>query len=546
MKRSRKIALFGALFIPVVAGGFMLQTGNVELRRAQRQGTLLLDQVMSLVSDRFVDTLPANDVYEKAARGLVRELNDPYSELFSPKDLKQFNSRTGGRYGGLGMLIAQDPQTKLINVETVYPNTPAAAGGVREGDKIIKVGENPTNDWTTTNVSDSLTGVPGTKVTVTFARPGITSPITATFTRAIIHIPAVPYSLSMGTAGKVGYIPLQTFNENAAENLASAVKQFQTQGAKGVIIDLRGNPGGILTQSLEIANMFLPQGVQIAAVKGREGPTSVEIAKAQPVAPTIPLVVLTDERSASASEIVAGALQDHDRALVVGQTTFGKGLVQGVYPLDGGYALKLTTGKWFTPSGRTIQRPRKMVNGQFVEVQPDSNETNATKTKRPAYKSDGGRVVYGGGGITPDVIVQDDTLTTAEQQFAKAVAPKSQDFFNTLTDYSMELAKTVSPSFTVQPAWVKEFYDRLEAKGVLSDPKLFVGANRYVTRLLDQRVTHFAFGDSLAKRRDLPYDAPLRKAIDMVEKTGSQRDLFTMAGETLAATKPSVPPTKKP
>ncbi|HEY9229502.1 MAG TPA: S41 family peptidase, partial [Gemmatimonadaceae bacterium] len=407
MKRSRKFALLGALLVPVVAGGFILQT------RAQREGALLLEQVMGLVTERFVDTLPQNEVFEKAARGLVRELNDPYSELFSPKDLKQFNSRTGGRYGGLGMLIAQDPETKLINVETVYPNTPAEAGGVREGDKIVKVGDRPTQGWTTTNVSDSLTGTIGTKVTVTFARPGVPTPITATFTRAEIHIPAVPYTLSMGTSGKLGYIPLQQFNENAAENLASAVQKYQSQGAKGIIIDLRRNPGGILTQSLAIANMFLPQGAQIAAVKGREGPTAVETAKVQPLAPTIPLVVLTDESSASASEIVAGALQDHDRALVVGQTSFGKGLVQSVVPLDGGYALKLTTGKWFTPSGRSIQRPRKFVNGQFVETPPDTNENNVTKTKRPAYKSDGGRVVYGGGGITPDVIVQDDTLTTA-------------------------------------------------------------------------------------------------------------------------------------
>src|SRR5262249_37060784 len=153
--------------------------------------------------------------------------------------------------------------------------------------------------------------------------------------------------------------------------------------------------------------------------------------------------------------------------------------VQGVYSLDGGYALKLTTGKWFTPSGRTIQRPRKFVNGQFVETPVDTNETNATKTKRPAYKSDGGRVVYGGGGITPDVIVQDDTLTAPEQAFTKAVAPKFTDFFGTATDFAMELSKKVAPTFTVQPEWVNEFYTRLQAKGVVTDRKLFDGANRY-------------------------------------------------------------------
>jgi len=533
MQRSRKAALIGALMIPVVAGGFFLQA------REQREGALLLQQVMSLVSDRFVDTLPPADVYEKAAQGLVRQLNDPYSELLTPKDLKQFNSRTNGRYGGLGMSIEDDPRVHLVRVATVYPNTPAEGAGIREGDHIVKIGTVSTQGWTISQVSDSLLGVPGTKVDVTFSRPGVATPISGTFTRREIHIPAVPYTLSLGS--KIGYIPLQQFNENASENIQAAVKRFQAENARGIIIDLRGDPGGILTESLDIANMFLQQGQQLASVKGREGSQENYTAKASPLAPTIPMVILTDERSASASEIVAGALQDHDRALVVGQTTFGKGLVQGVYNLDGGYALKLTTGKWFTPSGRTIQRPRKFVNGQFIEEQPDTTETNASKKTRPAYKSDAGRTVYGGGGITPDVIVQDDTLTSAEQQFTKLIAPKGQDFFTTLADYAVELAKTAQPNFTVQPAWLDEFYTRLQAKGVITDRKTYDAATRYVSRALDQRVAHFAFGDSTAKRRDLAYDAPLRKAIDLLEKGTSQRDLFALAGEPLAAA-----PTRSP
>jgi carboxyl-terminal processing protease len=538
MPRSRKAALIGALLIPVVAGGFFFQA------REQREGALLLQQVMSLVSDRFVDTLPPADVYEKAAQGLVRQLNDPYSELLTPKDLKQFNSKTNGRYGGLGMSIEDDPRLHLVRVATVYPHTPAEEAGIREGDHIVKIGTVSTQGWTITQVSDSLLGVPGTKVEVTFSRPGSAAPISGTFTRREIHIPAVPYTLSLGN--KIGYIPLIQFNENAAENLEAAVKHFQSEGARGLIIDLRGDPGGILTESLEIANMFLQQGQQLASVKGREGAQENYTAKSPPLAPTIPLVILTDERSASASEIVTGALQDHDRALVVGQTTFGKGLVQGVYNLDGGYALKLTTGKWFTPSGRTIQRPRKFVNGQFVEEQPDTAETNSSKKTRPAYKSDAGRTVYGGGGITPDVIIADDTLTAAEQQFTKLVAPKSQDFFTILADYAAELAKTAPPNFTVQPAWVSEFYNRLQAKGVITDRKTYDAANRYVSRALDQQIAHVALGDSAVKRRNLPYDAPLRKAIDLLEKGASQREVFALAGEPLASAPQTVKPPKKP
>ena len=534
MKSSRKLALVGALIIPIGAGGFLLQSHE------RREGALLLQQVMSLVSDRFVDTLQQADVYEKAAEGLVRELNDPYSELMTPKDVKQFDSRTNGRYGGLGMSIEFDSRAGYVRVATVYPNTPAEAAGIREGDHIVKVGTISTQGWTINQVSDSLLGVPGTKVDATFARPGVTTPISGTFTRAEIHIPAVPFTLSLGD--KIGYIPLQQFNENAADGLGAAVQKFQSQGARGIIIDLRGDPGGILTESLEIANMFLAQGQQIASVKGREGAVENYTARSAPMAPKIPLVILVDERSASASEILAGALQDHDRALVVGQTSFGKGLVQGVYKLDGGYQLKLTTGKWFTPSGRSIQRPRKFVNGQFVEEQPDTSETNTSKKTRPAYKSDAGRTVYGGGGVTPDVIVQDDTLTSTEQQFTKAVAPKSQEFVTILNDYAVELSKTAQPNFTVDRAWTDEFYNRLQAKGVISDRKVYDGANRYVTRALDQRIAHYASGDSTAKRRDLAYDAPLRKAIDLLQKGATQRELFALAGEPLAA----APAPKKP
>ena len=538
MPRIRKAALIGAALVPVVAGGFLFQA------RSDREGGALLQQVMSLVSDKYVDTLPASDIYEKAATGLVKELNDPYSELFTPQEMKQFNSKTGGKYGGLGMLIEEDPQTKVIRIVTVYPNTPAENGGVREGDLILKVDSNSTRGWTINQVSDSLLGNPGTKVHVTFGRPGVVSPIQATFTRAVVHVPAVPYTLTFGN--KIGYMPLQAFNENTADNVAAAVKHFEADGARGVIIDMRGDPGGILDQSLEVANMFLPKGALIASVKGREGPSQIESAQTTPIAPTIPIIIMTNGGTASAAEIVTGALQDHDRALVVGQTSFGKGLVQGIYTLDGGYALKLTTGKWYTPSGRSIQRPRKFVNGQFVEDTPDTAETNASKRNRPAYKSDAGRTVYGGGGITPDVIVPEDTLTTPEQKFNKEIAPKGQDFITVLTDYSMELAKTATPNFTVQPAWLNDFYTRLEAKGITVDRKSYDAANRYVSRMLDQRVAHYAFGDSAAKRRDLPYDTPLRKAIDLLDRSNSQRDLFTQAGETLAGADHVSPVSKKP
>lgn len=519
MRRSRKLAFIAVILTPLVAGGFLLQA------RGGRESALLLDQVLSLISERFVDTLPQGTMYEKAARGLVRELNDPYTELLSPKELKQFTTRTGGRYGGLGMSIQlRDEQIVVANV---FPHTPAERGGVREGDRIVQVDTMSTRGWSTQKASDVLTGTPGTKVRVKFSRPGVAEPLEGEFTRAIVNVPAVPVAITFGT---VGYVLLQSFNEHAATDLERAIRSLTARGAKGVIVDLRGNPGGILEQSLTVSNLFLRPGAEIASVRARNGETQSYVARSQPTLPTTPLIVLTDERSASASEIVAGALQDHDRAVIVGQTSYGKGLVQSVFNLDGGYALKLTTAKWFTPSGRTIQKERKFVDGQFVEdTVRDTLETDASKKSRPAFKSDGGRVVYGGGGITPDVIVPDDTLTTPEQILAKAIAPKALEFTNALLDYALELARTSPKDFQQMPMWREELRRRVEARGIKVDPAQWNAGGRYLDQQLERYVTRSAYGDSAATRVTLKIDAPLRKAIDMMNKGQTQKDLFTLA-----------------
>ena len=235
MRRKTSLAILAVVLVPVVASGFLLQS------RAERNGVVLLDQVLELVSKRFVDTLSQDAIYEKAARGLIRELNDPYTELMSPRDRKQFSTRTDGRYGGLGMSIEQRDQQ--IIVANVFPNTPAERGGVREGDRIIQVDTMSTRGWTTQKASDLLTGTPGTKVRVKFSRPGVSDPIESEFVRAIVLVPAVPYAI---TFGSVGYVPLLTFNEHATTDLAARIRELTARGAKGVIIDLRGNPGGRL------------------------------------------------------------------------------------------------------------------------------------------------------------------------------------------------------------------------------------------------------------------------------------------------------------
>jgi len=526
MLNRRKLLLFGIVAAPLLAGGFVVQD------RSTSDGARLLDQVLTIVQGRFVDSVDAAALYEKAARGLVHELNDPYSVLLSPKELATFTAQTGGKYGGVGMEIGE--VQGFVTVQRVFPHTPAEGAGVIEGDRIVQIDTAVTRGWTTQQVSDVLKGRPGTKVSVKFLRTGVTEPIPVTFTRANVRIPAVPYAIML--EGNIGYIPLQQFNETATDELDAAIRHLSGEGAKGLVLDLRGNGGGYLEQSATVANLFLKKGLEVSSVRGRAGFQETLYATQNPMAPTIPLVVLTDGRTASASEIVAGALQDHDRAVIVGTTSFGKGLVQTVYPLDGGYALKMTTAKWFTPSGRSIQKDRKLLpDGSFVEILPDSMETDSVRKSRPKFRSDAGRIVYGGGAVTPDVIVSPDTLTSEEQKLLTVLAPKAQIVRSTLIDYAVEQKGKVQPNFVVSKALRDEFYNRLVAKGVKVDKAQFEAGGSEIDRLLGSSIARIAFGDSTAKRRDIRDDAQLRRSVEMLKRGQTQLDLFAVAQQQVTA-----------
>jgi carboxyl-terminal processing protease len=358
-----------------------------------------------------------------------------------------------------------------------------------------------------------------------------------TFTRREIHVPAVPYATVIDG---IGYVPLQTFNENASEEVAAAVARLVEQGARGLVLDVRDNGGGIVEQALSVSSLFLQDSQEIVRVRDRGGPNVVSRARGAHAAEGIPLVVLTNGGTASAAEIVAGALQDHDRALVLGTTTFGKGLVQSLYSLDGGYSLKLTTGKWYTPSGRSIHRERRisedgrilegrLIDGRIVEDDPDSVETEASRAKRPKYRTDAGRVVYGGGGIVPDFLVNEDTATALEEEFLRSVATKGQQIRIVLQQYSLELRGRVGRDFVVTPQWRAELRRRLISAGVVIEPRFDSIAASLLSQELDRRVAVRAFGDADAKQRMLEQDRALVRAIQLLQKSRTQQDLLRIA-----------------
>ncbi len=520
MRRRHVVAVLAALGLPLAAGAF-LQQG-----RQPADGARLFAQILQRVEQSAVDSLARNEIYERAARGLIKNLKDPYADLYSPEELASFQRNTlRNNYGGLGMQI--ESQEGAIIVARVFPNTPSERGGLLAGDRILKVDTAQVTGWKLEQVSAQLLGTPGTEVEVTYQRAGIPEPLVGRFKRAVIRVPAVPYAMMLD--GQVGYIPLQSFNESAATDVERSLLDLKAKGARAFVLDLRGNGGGSLEQALEISNLFFRPGQEIASVRHRGKAAEVYKSNRQAVIDSMPVVVMVDGYSASASEIVSGSLQDHDRALVVGTTSFGKGLVQTLFPLDGGWALKLTTGKWYTPSGRSIQADHdRLGDERFVEY-ADEAPGDSGQRKRPVFRSDAGRPILGGGGVTPDVIVKPDTLSTAEREFARALGPQQSLWYVAVYNTALELKGKVKADFVVQPAWREQVWERLRKANVGVSREQFDAGAALTDRELERRVASLAFGDSTWFRRSIRIDTQLQTALDYLSRGPTQRQLLALA-----------------
>ena len=515
MRRAIRVAgLIALVGIPFFVAGFAIPQFLPQSRPR------LFTQVLQRLTTDALDTIPSDTLYEMAARGLVERIGDPYADLYSPEQLAAFaRQQIGSQYAGMGMTI-QDQDGAII-VTRVFPGTPAEGVGIIAGDRILAVDGASTRGLKVDEVTAKLLGAPGTPVKIAVQRTGVTDPIEFAANRAVITIPAVPFAIMLD--GNVGYIPLQRFNSNAAEEVAASIQRLKASGAKSFVLDLRGNPGGELDEAVEVTDLFLNGKQEVVRVVYRNQPTDVYESPGRSMITDAPLVVLTDGYSASASEIVAGALQDHDRALVVGTRSFGKGVVQNVFRLEGGWALKMTTGRWYTPVGRSIQTELQPVTRAEATAAHDSTKP------RPEFRTDGGRIVYGGGGITPDLMIRQDSLTPAEDRLSRALGPASQQVYNSVYDFSRTLRTSVKPDFTTRPEWRREVYDRLAKAGVKVDSATYAAGGTLIDRLVEQRVANIAFGDSTAFRRSSRFDPPLLRATALLKQTPSQKELFALA-----------------
>ena len=400
MKKHKRTLFWGSvLAIFIIIGWLANRTiaGNEELYYKIDHGLFNLKEVFQALAQHYVDELDPEGISKAAIKGMVKEL-DPYTVFFEDPNSQRIGMITRGKYGGLGMEIGI--QNGKITVIAPMEDTPAKRAGIMAGDVITKIDGQSTEHMTLEEASRRLRGRVGTQVTIEIQRPGVNEPITLTLTREEIVIKDVTYADFVEPG--VALFRLSGFSDKAASELRDAIHKLQQKGKiEKVILDLRGNPGGLLASAVEVANIFLPPGQLVVSTKGSHEKETKFYTKMPPLLPNQPLVVLVNQWSASASEIVAGAIQDLDRGVLVGTTTFGKGLVQKVFPIDkiNQSFLKITTAKYYTPSGRCIQKEDYKKNHEIFVDLSDTVEFN----NHINYYTKNGRVVHGGGGIEPDI-----------------------------------------------------------------------------------------------------------------------------------------------
>lgn len=503
----------------------------------------------------YVDEIDPGKVIKTSIDNMLESL-DPYTNYIPESDIEDYRFMTTGNYGGVGALIRKSDDRVIV--ADPYEGFPAQKAGLRAGDVLLQIDDFDTKDKSIEAVSEKLKGQPGTAIKVKVKRPGVEEPFERDIVRSKIHMPAVPYYGMM--ENKTGYVHVSSFTHEVSNELKDAILDLKSQGMEKLILDLRGNPGGLLNEAVEMANFFVNKGELIVFTKGKVKDWNQEYyAQKEPLVPEIPLAVLVNSGSASASEIVSGSIQDLDRGVIIGSRTFGKGLVQTTRPLSYNARLKLTTAKYYIPSGRCIQAldySHRREDGSVGKI-PDSLISS--------YKTKNGRIVYDGGGVMPDVEVKNTMMS----EIAVSLIRK-QLIFDFATEYvashdtiqdpsSYEISDEVFESFKAFLA-DKEFDYKLQSESELDEFEETLEKEKYLGLVKDEiaklreKLTHdkekdlTTFQDEIREliseeissryfyqkgriQTALHYDQYLDTAIMIVNDTARYRTILTAVGE---------------
>ncbi len=509
MARSSRRTLYLAVFVLVTCGflGMVFGQkinpaaapgGDSDVRDSLRQ----FADVYSLVEQNYAEPVNADKaIYNGAIPGMLHVL-DPHSNFFDPKSYALLREDQRGKYYGVGMTVG--PRNNKVIVIAPFAGTPAYRAGIRPGDIIVAVDGKPTDNMSTSDVADLLKGPKGTTVHITIVREGTDKPIEFAVVRD--EIPRYSVDLHFLIRPGIGYLHITGFNETTEKEVSDALDQMGD--LKGLILDLRQNPGGLLSEGVGVADKFLRKGQLIVSHHGRNSPEKRYTATHGDGGKEYPLVVLVNRGTASAAEIVAGAIQDHDRGLIVGETTFGKGLVQTVYPLSENTGLALTTAHYYTPSGRLIQRDYSNVSlyDYYFERPDDSKSATAS---REVKLTDSGRTVYGGGGITPDVKLDPIKSTPFQDSLLQHYA-----FFNYAKHYMVNHHPT--KSFEVDDATMQDFRKFLDAEKIPFTEAELLQNNDWVRSSIKSEIFVNAFGQEEGLKVRAEADPEVLKALDLL------------------------------
>jgi len=527
--RSFSAAVF-VIAVCALVGGFFGRSALVAQDQIPDQYKVFT-AALGAIEKNYVGDVESDRLVYGAITGMLQTL-DPHSSFFDPKAYAQMRERQEGRYYGLGISIAVVDGD--ITVANVFEASPAYQKGVRRGDIIAKIESEDTKGWTSDQAVRRLRGPKGTPVGISVKRSGYDKLIDLQVTRDEIHIPTVPSAFMLDAT--TGYIKLRDFGENTDQELGQALKDLAGKGMKRLVFDLRANPGGALDQAIRVANRFLPRGDMIVYTRGRV-PNSDQDYRAteQTDYLNVPMITLVNRNSASASEIVSGALQDHDRSLIVGETTFGKALVQSVYRVSEGAGAAITTARYYTPSGRLIQRPW---DGSFDEYLTytlrEQDPNKAHKTDDLKY-TDAGRKVYSGGGVEPDRRFDGPIEGFNPTRFGRTLY--ARNLFDTyaqrfsrkgdtrIVASATTQARELGPDFEVTDAMLQEFRQVVEKARVKIDEASWQKDQDFIRAMIHKEIDVDLFGEAAAFRSLTRRDPQLQFALGLFPEAQSLLDM---------------------
>ncbi|MGQ9701461.1 MAG: S41 family peptidase [bacterium] len=502
-----------ALIVSLVGG--LLIVGHWVWAKSDIYSTLrVFNTILKNVEESYVDEVDADSLIKGAIDGMLDVLKDPHTQYLTKDEYEQLRVTTEGEFGGIGAQIGT--REEKIVIISPLEGTPAYRAGLLPGDFILMVDSVPTKGKSVDLVVKQIRGTPGTKVLLTIQRDGIPEPFNVEITRAVIKLEAVPY-YGMVT-DDIGYIYLANFSRTAEIEFKDGLDSLFAMGAKKIIFDLRGNSGGLLQEGIAISEFFLNQNKDIVTTKGRIEPPKTYKAQRSYSYGEFPMITLVDGGTASASEIVAGALQDWDRSVIIGTYTFGKGSVQNVIPLEDGGALKLTTARWYTPAGRCIDKPFALQESVAVNIPKiDTSKKNVYVTLNLKRK------VYGNGGINPDIVVEPQKFTKLETDIW------TKGYFFDFAVHYTKTHKNLDKNFVVDEKVLDYFATYLkENKKMVFTPAQFDSARVSLAERIKQEITLNLFGRKEMYRWRTGTDPLIKKAVEMLKEVNSQRELFRL------------------